>query len=342
MSTLRTIDIVGGGLAGLSLGIGLRREGVPVTIHEAGSYPRHRVCGEFIAGLSEATITRLELAPALRGALRHHEVAWCFGEGPPQIKRLPSPALGISRHTLDARLADLFVSSGGVLHSDTRITETPSRAGWVSASGRRRAAEPRWIGLKLHVRHLPLRRELEMHPGIDAYVGLAKVEDDTVNVCGLFQRRTSTGRGPELLDYYLRAAGLAALAERLAAATPDPDSFCAVAALGFDRRVAATGSRIRIGDAGAMIPPFTGNGMAMAFQGAELVLSPLLDYSRGATDWATTCRIVQAAFWRRFRLRLASAGALHPFLLNRGRQRWFAALSRARLLPFGPLYAALH
>lgn len=342
MPTLRPIEIIGGGLAGLSLGIGLRREGVPVTIHEAGNYPRHRVCGEFIAGLSETTIARLGLTPALQGALRHHEVAWCFGEGPPQIKRLPSPALGISRHTLDARLANLFVSAGGVLHCDTRITESPSRAGWVGASGRRRAAEPRWIGLKMHVRHLPLLRELEMHPGVDAYVGLAKIEEDRVNICGLFQQRTSTGRGPDLLDHYLRAAGLVALAERLAAATPDSESFCAVAALGFDRRVPTTGSRIRIGDAGAMIPPFTGNGMAMAFQGAELVLGPLLDYSRGATDWARTCRIVQTASRRRFRLRLASAGALHPFLLNRGRQRWFATLSRARLLPFGPLYAALH
>ena len=52
---LAPIEIIGGGLAGLSLGLALRRGGVPVTLHEAGEYPRHRVCGEFITGLDPAT-----------------------------------------------------------------------------------------------------------------------------------------------------------------------------------------------------------------------------------------------------------------------------------------------
>ena len=47
---VKPITIVGGGLAGLTLGIGLRQCGVAVTVHEAGHYPRHRVCGEFISG----------------------------------------------------------------------------------------------------------------------------------------------------------------------------------------------------------------------------------------------------------------------------------------------------
>ena len=34
--TARTIEIVGGGLSGLSLGVALRRAGVPVVLHEAG------------------------------------------------------------------------------------------------------------------------------------------------------------------------------------------------------------------------------------------------------------------------------------------------------------------
>ena len=60
------IIIVGGGLAGLTLGIGLRRRNVPVTVWEAGQYPRHRVCGEFISGRGPASLGRIGLLDGIR------------------------------------------------------------------------------------------------------------------------------------------------------------------------------------------------------------------------------------------------------------------------------------
>ncbi|MEO7413190.1 MAG: NAD(P)-binding protein [Opitutaceae bacterium] len=334
------IEIVGGGLAGLSLGLALRRADVPVTIFEAGEYPRHRVCGEFIAGLGPNTIRRLGLAPLLSDALRHHEVAWFMGAKPTRVQRLPSPAFALSRHILDARLAETFVAAGGELRTHTRVTPANATPGRVLASGRRRGASP-WIGLKFHVRSLALARELELHLGDQAYVGLARVENGRVNVCGLFHRRPLSARGPNLLLAYLRAAGLSALAERLASAEPDPDSCCAVAAVTFDFKV-PTEDDIRLGDACAMIPPFTGNGMAMAFQSAELALDPLVAYSRGERGWIEARDAINAALRRRFRLRLASAAGLHSFLLRPSRQRWLALVNRTRLLPFRSLYAVLH
>ena len=343
MSALRPIEIVGGGLAGLALGVALRREGVPVAIFEAGSYPRHRVCGEFIAGLAPETIARLGLESALAGALRHREVAWFF-EGQPEPARfqtLPSPALGISRHVLDARLAREFVGLGGALHERTRVTDLTTTPGRVLAHGRRPGKSP-WLGLKIHVRGLALARELELHLGAHAYVGLARVDADTVNVCGLFRRdAATTGVSAALLLAYLRAVGLGALAARLEAAEIDAGAFSAVAALCFDRAVPDE-ERIALGDASAMIPPFTGNGMAMAFQSAEAALGPLTAYARGESDWAETCRATNAALRGRFRIRLASAHVLHPFLLQPPRQRILRALNRVRLLPMRPLYAALH
>jgi 2-polyprenyl-6-methoxyphenol hydroxylase-like FAD-dependent oxidoreductase len=62
MNLNRPITIVGGGLAGLTLGIGLRQRDVPVTLYEAGHYPRHRVCGEFISGRGQQSLVRLGLA----------------------------------------------------------------------------------------------------------------------------------------------------------------------------------------------------------------------------------------------------------------------------------------
>ena len=348
MISPRPVEIVGGGLAGLSLGLALRHAGVPVTLFEAGRYPRHRVCGEFITGLSSATIARLGLAPFLADALHHREVAWFIGSGtgekPARVQRLPSPALGLSRHALDARLAAAFTAAGGDLRSNTRFADsavTPV-AGRVFATGRRRSRSP-WLGLKIHARGLALARDLELHLGDQAYVGLSRVEDNVVNLCGLFRRRALCAKGENLLLGYLQAAGLTALAARLAAAETDPASFCAVAAVGFDRRVVAPAAdRVCLGDTCAMIPPFTGNGMAMAFQSAEAALDPLLDYARGATTWSDTCQLIHHALRRRFRLRLASAAAVHPFLLQPLRQRMLGALSRAHLLPLRPLYAALH
>jgi len=346
MNSPRPIEIIGGGLAGLSLGLALRNAGVPVTLFEAGHYPRHRVCGEFITGLAGSTITRLGLSPFLNDALRHHEVAWFTHspahEHPASVQTLPTPALGLSRYAWDARLAAAFTAAGGSLHTKTRCPDPTSAAGRVFATGRRRHSAG-WLGLKIHVRGIALARDLELHLGDHAYVGLARVEDGAVNVCGLFRRRELCAKGAGLLSGYLDASGLGRLATRLAAAEVAEASFCAVAAVGFDRRkIPLETDRVDLGDACAMIPPFTGNGMAMAFQSAESAIDPLLAYSHGATNWAETCQLIHHALDRRFRLRLGTAHLVHPFLLNPFRQRLLGALGRVHLLPLRPLYSALH
>lgn len=340
MTSLRPITIVGGGLAGLSLGLALRQHEVPVSILEAGRYPRHRVCGEFITGLSAPTIARLGLAPALTGALEHREVAWFQRESLIRIQHLPAPALGLSRHTLDARLAAAFIAAGGLLQTGTRATDLAPQPGRVLAIGRTRGDTP-WLGLKLHVRGLTLTRDLELHLGHDAYVGLATIETGEVNLCGLFRRRPLAATGSALIAAYLRAAGLPDLADRVDAGRPDPASVCAVAALSFTATSHPAGT-LCLGDAHGLIPPFTGNGMALAFQSAETALTPLLNYARHNAAWNETCQIATNDLRRRFRVRLQTARALHSFLLRPRRQRWLAALARARLLPLRPLYHLLH
>jgi hypothetical protein len=239
-------------------------------------------------------------------------------------------------------MAEAFAAAGGKLQTGTRAADVSAVAGRVFATGRRRA-RPEWIGLKLHVAGLPLAADLELHLGDRAYVGLARVDPTRVNVCGLFRHRAtepSAGRETALLAY-LRAAGLASLAARIEAGEIDPDSCCAVAGLGFDRPMGPS-PEFRIGDACAAIAPFTGNGMAMAFQSAALVLDPLLGYARAGLPWREAQAMAQRALQKRFRLRLASARLLHGCVLQPPGQRWLAAFARARLLPLRPLYAALH
>ena len=71
-----SITIAGGGLAGLSLAIGLQSRGVSVTLHEASTYPRHRVCGEFISGVSNETLESLGIGNCLSEATNLQSASW--------------------------------------------------------------------------------------------------------------------------------------------------------------------------------------------------------------------------------------------------------------------------
>jgi 2-polyprenyl-6-methoxyphenol hydroxylase-like FAD-dependent oxidoreductase len=337
---MRAIEIVGGGVGGLALGLALRRSGVPVTVFEAGDYPRHRVCGEFISGLGEGTREALGLKELLSDCVPHRGVTYFLRGKPLPSFMLPGTAWGISRHTLDARLARAFAEAGGTLYTRTRVPEDETPPGRVFAAGRRRTG-PFWAGLKVHVHDLRLANDFEVHLGERAYVGLSRVETGAVNVCGIFAQRNAKERGIGLLVEYLSASGLGRLAERIQEAHIDTESFCTTAAPLGDRWAVPTG-RITVGDAYASIPPFTGNGLAMALQGAETALGPLLDYASGAASWETCIRRVSRDHSQRFRRRLAVASLLHPFFLERRRQSVLAGLARRHLIPFGAVYAAIH
>jgi hypothetical protein len=218
----------------------------------------------------------------------------------------------------------------------------PHDQGLVLASGRRASRSSPWLGLKLHARNLSSADELEFHLGDGAYVGLSSVEEGWTNVCGLFRRRTGLlfNRDDALLAY-LRACGLGPLAERLAIATIRPGSRCAVAGFSFDQNVKEDVG-LQLGDACAMIPPFTGNGLAMAFISASLAVNPLVAWAQGEQTWGDTVYTIHKALRNEFRVRLASASFLHSFLLNRMLQPLVGGMTQAGFLPLTTLYRLTH
>ncbi|HEY5227201.1 MAG TPA: hypothetical protein VIJ19_01615 [Opitutaceae bacterium] len=337
---MRPIEIVGGGVAGLALGLALRRAGVPATVFEAADYPRHRVCGEFISGLDPGTVEALGLREVLADACPHRGVTYYLRSRPLGPFQLPGTAWGISRHALDARIARAFVEAGGDLRTHTRVPEDETPPGRVFAVGRRRRG-PFWVGLKVHVYNLSLANDFEVHLGDRAYVGLSRTENGAVNVCGVFAQRESAARGVALLADYLRTAGLGSLADSLLTARMDTESFCVTAAPLGDWHVPQS-DRVRVGDACASIAPFTGNGLAMALQGAELALPLLRSYAEERAGWDETVSAVCRGHGRRFRRRLLLSSLLHPFFLERRRQSLLATLARSNLIPFGTFYGALH
>ena len=314
------ITIVGGGLAGLTLGIGLRQRGVPVTVWEAGHYPRHRVCGEFIAGRGQDVLGRLGLLDTLEsaGARPARNMAFFAGNASVPPCPLPHPALCLSRFILDHTLADGFQRLGGELKPGERWRGGDG-PGVVRASGRR--VEPvvdgyRWIGLKAHVRDVPLLADMELHFLPCGYVGLCRLAKDTVNVCGMFRSETTF---PDLSSHWrqwLTGPEGSTLHTRLDAAEFDAKTFCAVAGLDTRPRKAAPQAQCCIGDALTMIAPMTGNGMSMALEAAELATGPLAEFSRGHLTWVQAQRQIAQACDARFSRRLWWAARLQRMVFR--------------------------
>jgi len=330
MRGARLITIIGGGLAGLALGIGLRQKGVPVRVLEAGTYPRHRVCGEFIHGAGLGVLEGLDLKAKLSdfGAATASTAVFFSARRSSCRFALAPAACCISRYELDAWLAEEFCDIGGELCDRERWTSAVPE-GWVLAAGRK--AHPnhdgvRWIGLKAHVRGVALSADLEMHMFPEAYVGLCRLSQDEVNVCGLFRRSAGVALPPRPVQEELRGPIGSALRERLGGAEFVKGSFCAVAGLNLSPRRAREQAGCAIGDALTMIPPMTGNGMSMALESATIAVAPLMEYSLGQMSWATACETVSRDCDRAFARRLWWAERLHHLMF---REFW-----RALIIPW--------
>ena len=314
------ITIVGGGLAGLTLGIGLRQRGVPVTVWEVGRYPRHRVCGEFISGRGQGSLARLGLLAGLHAVGARPLVSAAFFDSGTRVaaRPLPESALSVSRHVVDDWLAREFQRNGGELRVGERWVGSFGE-GIVRASGRQAEKVTdgwRYFGLKVHARDIRMESDLELHFVEGGYVGLCQLADGEVNICGLFRSESAVSGLAQDWPTWLRGAPNSTLHTRLATAAFDPPSFCAVAGLSLTPRRASQRLECCVGDALTLIPPLTGNGMSMAFESAELALDPLTKFSRGAFNWNEAQQRIAQACDRRFASRLRWAQWLQRALFQ--------------------------
>lgn len=319
----RPITIAGGGLAGLTLGILLRRENVPVRLIEAGDYPRHKVCGEYLSGEGVRVLERLGVLEQLvrAGATRSRAVRFFTARSASSPIDLPEAALCCSRHLLDETLAAEFVRRGGELRTRQRVREPEwNLEGTVRATGRRAAMRVdgwRWFGLKAHARNVSTDGAgLEMHFHPQGYVGMCRIEGDRVNVCGLFRARAGDAPSHAPSHAWLRGEPGSALANRLAGAKWLEDSVCSVGGLRLDSAPLDASEPPSVGDAFSMIPPLTGNGMSLAFESAELAVAPLRRYAANELSWPDCSAEIHRAQRGRFRRRLRFAGWLQRFALR--------------------------
>jgi flavin-dependent dehydrogenase len=340
----RSITIVGGGIAGLVTGILLRKSSVPVELWEAGSYPRHRVCGEFISGRGLELLKTLGLPPHLFECTAK-TVRFFHESLATEPLELPEAACSISRYELDAALARSFRESGGVLFEKQRWTGPLDLPGIVRATGRRLqhahgATSRVSTGLKVHARNFPLSSDLELHFSPNGYVGISKLPNGETNFCGLLANVPRPTVGAErkdglsrLFESVLNSHAL----ENCHKADFDAASFCAVGGISHRAGALAPNGECRIGDSIAMIAPLTGNGMSLAIESAFAATPLLAAYSKSEMDWAQARRRISQLCDKQFRVRLQSSSYLQTMLSSRLGRKWMMSTFRTVpgvLLPF--------
>ena len=318
MTSLRDAIIIGAGPAGSGLAAVLAALGWDVLLVEKDHLPHHKVCGEFLSPEAQASLQALGLYRVVEGLgpVRIREASLVSRWGLAAQMALPGPAWGISRFRLDAALAEATAQAGAELRTGTAATgieqagqvyrvtlkagqekaEVAARA-VIAACGRhsRSGLPPRaaanlnktGVGVKCHYRGvvMPVRVELYLFPG--GYAGVAPVEDGQVNVC-LLASREAFNRGGKHVRPMLEAAARwnPALGQRLARGEALPGTEIAVAPVDVYRAAAPWDGVACVGDSAAMIPPLSGDGMAMALRSAELCAPLAHDFLCGRLSLA--------------------------------------------------------
>lgn len=281
------VAIIGGGPAGATLAALLATRGVGVALLERDTFPRDKLCGEFLSYDALPVLERLGVnlgtAPHIdrcRVIARHRTYEFDF----------PHPARGTSRMFLDALLFRTAAARGAQVREGVTVNslddvnakivvgawgrwgrfDTQLQRGFV------RDRSHRNFGFKRHYRGTPNDGAIELYSFDRGYLGVNDVEDGATNICGLVHASRLAGHKgrwdsfvetirseePPLESLYARYA-------------PAQENFLSSEPVIFRARSPVEGGVFMIGDASGIIDPLTGNGMAMAIQSA-LLLAPFL------------------------------------------------------------------
>lgn len=180
------------------------------------------------------------------------------------------------KHGWRAQLADASRASISVAGSDVFLaTGKHDLRGWPRRAQNVRSS---LVALKMYFRLAPHQQaaldghvEIILYPG--GYAGLQLVENGDANLCALITRRHLQAQGGqwEQLLCHMRQHS-AHLASRLQGAVPTLDRPLAISSIPYGYCVndtAQENSPWHLGDQAAVIPSFSGDGMAIAFYTAQ-------------------------------------------------------------------------
>jgi flavin-dependent dehydrogenase len=282
------LAVIGGGPAGSSAAITAARLGFTVLVLEAGSFPRQKVCGEFVSGEAMSTLSELvgekqfARAPLISKAR-------IFVEDARASLPVTPPAASISRYDLDATLYKACALAGCVVRDRTRVhSAVPSQDGFVirieseeisahaviNASGRwsnlvKRAVPTaeQFIGLKGHFFEPDCNKSCDLYFFDGGYCGVQPIGDDLVNAAAMVKpsvARSLTSVFALNRDLRERSRGWKAAG--------DPIS---TAPLIFRAPTTSDDGMPLVGDAAAFLDPFAGDGISIALHSGRLAAEAL-------------------------------------------------------------------
>ncbi len=328
---MNDVAIVGAGPAGCAAAIELARAGARVLLLEKSSFPRHKVCGEFLSPEVAGILEELGCGAILSRAARIDSGRVLTPSGRALDFSFPTPAYGLSRASMDHALARQAVHLGVCFEQRVEIASVDDdtvtardgrrfRARTVlMAAGRHSLLNPAshrgrsYYGFKAHFRgHWPARLDLHFLKG--GYLGIAPIEGGRVNACALVEKRLLKDAekivGRILGDEYSREGDYL---------------FTGPLQPGWQKS-----KSMAAGDAAAFVDPFTGDGISLALRSGRLAAQHLLRLLDGAD-----VKRMQAAYRRELRRMCGRQLAASRFL-RLGARVPFLEIPAARLLESSP------
>ena len=353
------VIIIGGGLAGLTSAIHLSIENYSVLLIEKNSYPKHKVCGEYVSNEVLPYLEFLGFNPFEFGAKRISEFELTTHNNKRIKAKLPLGGFGISRYEFDFQLYKLAIKNSVTVCQDT-VTDaefesdifrikTKSNGQFqskiaIGAFGKRSNLDVKYqrefikkkspyLGVKIHVSGDFLEEKVALHNFKGGYCGVSKVENDHINLCYITNYKTF--KKYKDIDTFQREvlfknSDLKAVFQNT---KPEFDKPLTISQISFETKNPVENHMIMCGDTAGMIHPLCGNGMGIAIRSSQLASLLIIDYLQEKIEKRKTFEERYAKQWQKtFSLRL-KAGHTIAYLF---RQDWLAPklLVLLRIFPF--------